>query len=188
MVKYDCHARETLDTTAHICFMIADGHWWPESYYLATIQARQALCDVCSLTNAALRADVPLRCFQMPCAEKSSWKSRPSRSSRTRFFTTQTGYTTWVSSPTRASCDHVGPCAHLRQCTIAVTYFFLHCNSNQISSSSNTRSMPCSFAVSIAALCFSFANSKMDSRMSRCPGSKHEMCATDVSQGCLPAI
>lgn len=24
---------------------IADGHWWPESYYLGTIQARQALYE-----------------------------------------------------------------------------------------------------------------------------------------------
>lgn len=27
--------------------MPADGHWWPESYYLGTLQARETLLKVC---------------------------------------------------------------------------------------------------------------------------------------------
>ena len=31
---------------ALIVHFLADGHWWPESYYLASIQSRQALYEV----------------------------------------------------------------------------------------------------------------------------------------------
>jgi hypothetical protein len=37
----------SLQTNNNIDYYAADGHWWPESYYLGSIQARQALYDVC---------------------------------------------------------------------------------------------------------------------------------------------
>lgn len=36
---------------------LADAHWWPESYYLGTIQAREALYQVSDLTKGMFRYD-----------------------------------------------------------------------------------------------------------------------------------
>ena len=36
----------SLVASIHAQFFVADGHWWPESYYVAAIRARQALSEV----------------------------------------------------------------------------------------------------------------------------------------------
>lgn len=38
---------------------VADGHWWPESYYLGTIQARQAFLQI--LRQYVTQGDFTLR-------------------------------------------------------------------------------------------------------------------------------
>ncbi|KAF7356671.1 CBM1 domain-containing protein [Mycena venus] len=43
---------ELCPTNKILWFPSTDGHWWPESYYLGSIQARQALYDVLSETVA----------------------------------------------------------------------------------------------------------------------------------------
>ena len=39
----------SIDADDHELCYLADGHWWTESFYLGTIQAREALFKVSSL-------------------------------------------------------------------------------------------------------------------------------------------
>lgn len=62
MVKYDGIVCILLGTIAYAWFNVADGHWWPETYYLASVQMRTALHEVFPFrSEAALLADFVCR-------------------------------------------------------------------------------------------------------------------------------
>jgi hypothetical protein len=71
----------------------ADGHWWPESFYLGSVSARTALFDVSLFkSTSSHRLQPPRRCYRSVSAVMSSRKIRPSTSSSAYCSGTQTKF------------------------------------------------------------------------------------------------